>query len=249
MVLKWSISKDFVNDFHDFVVHLNSYTYSKRFILPITVERADESINVFFRYSGEKHVITPSGELVSLSYEERKRLIESILRIAKFVLLGNIPPFPAISLFDIYTYAGEFFFRPPLIFSSEFYKQLLDSSKMVKSSDGFNCVFVDEEYLKNGIYDKNSTMRILAEIIELFDENGEKASIVSKLKNSSITVVDLEKDMLSDDTLYRIISEITIAEKNYTVVQIDTEGYYRLFKDYIARIDYHFTEKMRRYFT
>jgi diguanylate cyclase (GGDEF)-like protein len=212
-------------------------------LLPVRVERADKNISVFFRYSGEKHIVTSSGELVSLSYEERKRLIESILRIAKFVLLGNIPPFPAISLFDIYTYAGEFFFRPPLIFSSEFYKQLLDSSKMVKSSDGFNCVFVDEEYLKNGIYDKNSTMRILAEIIELFDENGEKASIVSKLKNSSITVVDLEKDMLSDDTLYRIISEITSAEKNYTVVQIDTEGYYRLFKDYIARIDYHFTEK------
>ncbi|WP_448377892.1 tetratricopeptide repeat-containing diguanylate cyclase [Fervidobacterium sp.] len=212
-------------------------------MLPVTVERADKSISVFFRYSGEKHIVTSSGELVSLSYEERKRLVESILRIAKFVLLGNIPPFPAINLFDIFMYAGEFFFRPPVIFSSEFYKHLMDSSKMIKSSEGFSCVFVDEEYLTNGTYDKNSTMRILAEIIELFDEDGEKASIVPKLKSCSVTVADLEKDTLSDGTLYRIISEITSAEKNYTVAQIDTNGYYRLFKDYIARIDYHFTEK------
>lgn len=232
-----------MNDFHDFVVHLNSYTFSKRFILPVTVERTDESIVVFFKYSGEKHIIKSSGELVSLSYEERKKLVESILRIAKFVLLGNIPPFPAISLFDIFMYAGEFFFRPPVIFTSEFYKQLMDSSKMIKSSKGFICVFVDEEYIKNGTYDKNSTMRILGEMIELFDENGEKASIVSKLKSCSVTVDDLEKDMLSDGTLYKIISEITSAKKNYTVVQIDTNGYYRLFKDYIARIDYRFTEK------
>jgi len=243
MVLKWSISKDFVNDFHDFVVHLNSYTYSKRFILPITVERADESINVFFRYSGEKHVITPSGELISLSYEERKRLIEAILRIAKFVLLGNIPAFPAISLFDILIYAGEFFFRPPVIFGPEFYKQLVESSQIVKSSEGFNGVFVDEEYLKNGTYDKSSTMRILAEIIELLDETGEKASIVSKLKGNNVTVADLEKDRLNEGILYEIISKIDNVEKDYEVVQIDTKGYYRLFKDYVARIDYHFAEK------
>ncbi|MGC9772197.1 diguanylate cyclase (GGDEF) domain-containing protein [Fervidobacterium changbaicum] len=216
---------------------------------------SEAEISVLFRYSGEKHIaecINEEIRLRELTDEEREKLIEAILRIARFVLLGNIPPFPAFSVFDVFTFAGEFFFKPPVLFKYDFYKTLYHDVLSRENSEIGKYIFIDKEYLKKGQYDKYSTLRILANFIEIFDIANKYATIISRMRDGTIRVDELEKDRLDEKVLFALVSEIeqrcdSSAQegKKYLEILVDTSSYYRLFKDYVARIDRYLADRGR----
>jgi len=232
------LPKKLVRDIDEFAIDINSYTFSGRFILPVSLTPEDNEISIFYRHSGEKPIISESGKLCDISSEMLDNLVGSLIRIANFVLLGNIPLFPAYTLYDIFTYAGEFFFIPPYSFSNEQWQELMNNSNINK-----DYVFVDEEFLKTGIYEVQSSFNIIASLIEFFDKDGKYSELVQRLKNGKVEPSDLEKDAIDTNLLQDIIAEIESSKDKFNVVSIETSDSYRLFKDYIARIDKYFRNK------
>ncbi|MGQ9856766.1 MAG: diguanylate cyclase [Fervidobacterium sp.] len=228
--------RNFVENFDEFVIGINSYTFSSRFLVPTTVEisKKSDSCLVFFNHFGEKPIWDEKKNLRSFSELERTKLLKSLLRIAKFVFFENIPPFPAYTLYDIYGYATEFYFSPPFVFNNEVWKQIVEDQQNVK-----DYIFVDEEFLRTGQFGKESTLKILADLIDFFDVNKEFTHISGKLKSFNVS----EKDFVSHGNELEFAQ--TLAEKmmdessRREIFCLDTKGVYKVFKDYASVVEYY----------
>lgn len=231
-----SFPSAFVENFDDFVISINSYTFSSRFLVPTTVEisRKNDSCLVFFNHFGEKPILTGNQHLISLSELERTKLINSLLRIAKFVFFDNIPPFPAYTLYDIYVYATEFFFSPPFVFNNEVWRQVIENPHVVG-----DYIFIDEEFLTTGRFNKASTMRILADLIDFFDLKKEFTQISSKMRAFEIGEEDFIYHGNEIEFARNIVEKIASESSLREVFCIDTKDVYKIFKDYISVVEYH----------
>jgi len=233
-----TLPRQVVGDLREFAIKINSYTFSGRFLTPLSMSIDKNKVSILYRYFGEKLLVSRDNIISELSDELRDRLISSLIRIAKFVILGNIPPFPVYTLYDIFTYAGEFFFIPPCSFSNNLWKDLLSDSSIRN-----DYIFADEEFLRSGTFEKRSSLNVIAQMISFFDKKGTYTEVVDKLKTGTVRPTDLEKDPIDEEIIRKILYEVENTKDNFKIIRIETEESYRLFKDYIARIDEYFNNK------
>lgn len=220
-----SISKNLVNSFLDFVVHINKFAHVDNTLIPTTVEKKDDSFIVKFKYSNEK----PLTMLIDkLSYENIDRLVELFVQYLHGVESGVYPPTPYISFEDIFAYAGEFFFLPPLLYSNKSLREVIE-----KYGDKF--LFVAPEFLNSGVCDVKSTFYTVGKVIEAFDKNGKYSDLVRNLTiatpaRRNIPTHWIERFVFIDKKLINSIEskigkEILQSKQHLFTIQISTKNY------------------------
>ncbi|MCX7654252.1 MAG: GGDEF domain-containing protein [Fervidobacterium sp.] len=185
------IPKKFIDSFLDFVVHVNQFTHIPNTFLPTTVESKGENIIVKFKYFNEK----PLTEIIDkLSEEDLNEIVKELLNYLYGVINGIYPPVPCISLDDIFVYAGQFFFLPPLIQS----KNVL--SKILKKSN-VNSLFVAPEFLKEGVCNDKSTFYAIGKFIQTLDKDKKYESLTENL-----TLDDPEKRNITPELIDKLVT-------------------------------------------
>lgn len=213
------LPSDIVGDFNKFVAKINSYAVFDRCISPVLLEKSDENVYVKFAHLREKpllHVVANTySELVDVD-----DIAEQILDFAKYISLKICPPFPAYSVEDIYTYAGELFFLPPMLFNRDFAITVSNSEY----------AFVAPEFLKNGTYDERSAIFVLGKIIEFFDKDNKYSTLTTRMTQIEPELRSLEFRCRHDRGLVnaivgKILAAVGNSEKRFNVVELKTSQY------------------------
>jgi len=217
-----------VDDFNRYVVRISSYSAFDRCKSPSFVEQKDGYIYVKFTHLHERPIFDVKNKSL-LNSTDTEAIIRWIIDFAKCIELQICPPFPVYSVEDIYTYAGEFFFLPPLVFDSSFARKVVDSKY----------VFAAPEFLETGTYDTRSTMYVLGRLIEFFDRDGKYVGLTSKMTQSipelRYFLFGSENDEKSiaviENIVNRIESFLDDTSDKFNIIQLKTNRYdhYRSF--------------------
>lgn len=220
-----AIPKSWVNNFLDFVVYINKFAHVDNTLVPAIVEERDDFFIVKFKYSRERPLTTIIDKL---SYENTSRIVELFVQYLYGVENGIYPPVPYISLEDIFVYAGEFFFLPPLLYSNKLLRDVTE-----KRGDKF--LFVAPEFLDTGVCTIQSTFYTIGKVIEFLDKSRKYSDLVASLTHKNPTdrkvpVHWFEEFVFIDNQLIKnienkIVDEILQSKQHIFTLQISTQSY------------------------
>lgn len=220
-----AIPKSWVKNFLDFVVHVNKFAHVDNTLVPAIVEERDDFFIVKFKYSKERPLTTIIDKL---SYENTSRIVELFVQYLYGVENGIYPPVPYISLEDIFIYAGEFFFLPPLLYSNKLLRDVTEKR-------GDKLLFVAPEFLDTGVCTIQSTFYTVGKVIEFLDKSGKYSDLAMSLTHKNPTdrkvpVHWFEEFVFIDNQLIKnieskIVDEILQSKQHIFTLQISTQSY------------------------
>lgn len=230
-----SIPKNIIDSFLELVIHVNKFIHVGNVFVPTVVEEKDDSYTIKFRYSKEKPLTNFINEL---AYEDFDKLVELLIQYLYGVENGIYPPIPYVSLEDIFVYAGEFFFLPPLFYSNISLRKAIE-----KHGDKF--LFVAPEFLDYGICDHRSPYYTIGKLIESFDKHGRYQDLVRNLTfldprerilppNWFEKFVPIKEGLIKN-IKHKITQEISKSKKHFLTVQISTESY-KIFMSIVSNL-------------
>ncbi|MGC8820757.1 MAG: GGDEF domain-containing protein [Fervidobacterium sp.] len=202
-------------------MHVNSFTLFDRMFLPALVELSEDKgeFVVKFKYNYEKPISDSVSEFTL------KDLVSSFLFYLYGVEKGVYPPIGYFSKEDIFLYAGQVFFLPPLLYSNQSVEKTVQSSEKI---------FYSPEFLKSGVVNLQTTMYVLGKVIEHFDFEKRYYHMVKKLTHKdpkcrtynkawleSFVFLDTKVvESFSKDVLSKIVTD-----KKYMVVNLTSTRY------------------------
>jgi len=169
-VLVRKLPKELVEDFARFVEYQNSFVWLDFFAVPSEVRELQDFYYVtYFGVLGEK--ISPE----KLSSLQRAKLLSRILELAWAIKVGIVPPVYYFSFDDVFEYAGDFTFVPPLLPSFE-------SAKI--SEKQVTRVAADELGMQNGV---EASLEVLEDVVKALDSDGLYVDLFRSLKGGEVT--------------------------------------------------------------
>lgn len=202
------LPENYVPNFIDFVVKLNSYSHFENAFLPYVIQLRNNDVVVIYDRTFEHRLF---DNIHKIGQNEVKKFSETLLRFLDYVYLEACAPFVAMSLNDIYTYAGELYLFPPFI------------STFIESED----VIYSSEFLKYNVCNKSTSAFVIGRVIEKIDKAGLYKDVVRALTNPDAHVRDefVEKriqNFIDLDIQSKVLNYLNEINEEFSVIEIST---------------------------
>ncbi|ODN30709.1 GGDEF domain-containing protein [Fervidobacterium thailandense] len=218
-VLVRKISKHVAGDFDKFVKYQNSFTWLDFFAVPAEVREIED-----FYYVTYLGALGDRVSLDKLSMPQRQKLIERLTELAWAIRNGFVPTIPYFSFDDVFEFAGDFTFIPPVP---------LSSTRLADLSSSNDSIFVLSEEHTLGQSNVESSLRLLENVVERIDTDGTYLDTFRKTvfgdKYYTLHVASLE---YIDEVVRNLKKELQ-GLKGFQVVQL--EGVDITFLDALSR--------------